>query len=107
MLYLPVIRSDALASRANLSDVAKLGRFVSGIRKRCWIILRSSLDITLRLGTFRRSESESAKLSPTQLNSALPETFSNGSTITVSAFTGTAWALDAAMARIEMRIANI
>src|SRR3954462_3018304 len=43
-----------------------------------------SFETTFSVGTFNRSDSESAKLSPTQLNSDLPDVFSNGSTITVS-----------------------
>jgi len=48
------------------------------------MIFRSLFDTTLSPGTRSRSESERAKLSPTQLNSGLFEVFSNGSMMTVS-----------------------
>jgi hypothetical protein len=79
-----VTSSVAPLSRASFSDVARLGRLVRGIRRRCWVIFRSSFEITFNDGTRSRSESESAKLSPIQLNSALLDVFSNGKTITVS-----------------------
>ncbi len=84
MLYFPPIKSVALPSRASFRDVARLGRIVSGTRSFCWMILRSSLETTFKLGTFNKSVSASAKLSPTQLNSALSDVFSNGKIITVS-----------------------
>src|SRR5687767_13570670 len=84
ILYRPAISSVALLSRASFNEVAKLGSVDSGILRRCWIILRSSFEITIRFGIFKRSESESAKLSPTQLNSGLLDVFSNGRTITTS-----------------------
>src|SRR5580765_7020756 len=48
------------------------------------MIFRSSFETTFSVGTRSRSESESAKLSPIQLNSGLSDVFSNGSTSTVS-----------------------
>ena len=96
--------SVALPSRASFREVARLGSVVSGILSRCCNIFRSSFDKTVSVGIRSRSESESAKLSPTQLNSPFPDVFSNGSTITTSV-AGCVWA-DAITAPSIKIIAN-
>ena len=103
MLYVPDMRMLAFVSRANFNDVARLGSVVSGIRSFCWTNLRWSLEIMLRFGTRSSSDSERAKLSPTQLNSGLSDVFSNGRTITVStAFWADAWIIETRMMNIRM-----
>jgi hypothetical protein len=49
------------------------------------MIFRSLFETTFSAGTFKSSDNDSAKLSPTQLNSGLSDVFSNGKTITTSA----------------------
>ena len=48
------------------------------------MIFRSLFETTFSAGSFSSSESDNAKLSPTQLNSGLSDVFSKGSIISVS-----------------------
>ena len=84
ILYFPVTNSVAPLSRDIFNAVARLGRLASGTRSRCCVTFRSPFDTTFSPGTLSNSDSDSAKLSPTQLNSGFPDVFSNGSTITLS-----------------------
>src|SRR3954462_10138733 len=64
------------------------------------MIFLSSLEMTFSVGTRSRSDSESAKLSPIQLNSGLLDVFSKGRTRTVSVPCANAEAAKTAVIRI-------